>query len=238
MPDGRSPKPGDWSPELGARSPEPGARSPEPGARSLMAGARSLEPGARSLEPGAWSPWSPERGARSLEPGAWSSEPGAWSPEPGARLCSSPAAPLDLLPSANSRHRAELYKSTGVHVGRERLIMMLLCGTLFCCPMGCKSTVVPWDAVSSAAGQRRAWASDREEFCTADGEAKPLGPVATLHPGSQIPNNALLSFSPAAPRRTMLSHLPDLLGSPVEVMTVGRPTHLPGERDKTLGTAQ
>lgn len=52
----------------------------------------------------------------------------------------------------------------------------------------------------------------------------PRGPQATLHPGTRIPNRALLSLSPAAPPLTMLSHLPDLLWLPSVIMTVERPT--------------
>lgn len=71
---------------------------------------------------------------------------------------------------------------------------------------------------------------------------RPLRPQATLHPGTRIPNHALLSLSPAAPPLTMLSHLPDLLWLPSLVMTVERPTqrHSRGwlslERGGIMGT--
>lgn len=53
---------------------------------------------------------------------------------------------------------------------------------------------------------------------------RPPRPQAMLHPGTRIPNHALLSLSPAAPLLTMLSHLPDLLWLPLVIMTVKRPT--------------
>jgi len=41
-----------------------------------------------------------------------------------------------------------------------------------------------------------------------------------LYPETRTPNNALLSFPPAAPQQTMLSHLPDLLCISLAVMMV------------------
>lgn len=68
-----------------------------------------------------------------------------------------------------------------------------------------------------------------------DGWAEPLGPRAMLYPGTRIPNNAPLSFPPAAHWQTMLSHLPDLLSISLAVMMVERSTlqsrALPGERN-------
>lgn len=69
----------------------------------------------------------------------------------------------------------------------------------------------------------------------ADGGAEPLRLRAMLYPETRTPNNALLSFPPAAPQQTMLSHLPDLLCVSLAVMMVERSTlqsrSLPGETD-------
>ena len=70
---------------------------------------------------------------------------------------------------------------------------------------------------------------------------RPPRPQAMLHPGTRIPNRALLSLSPAAPPLTMLSHLPDLLWLPSVIMPVERPTQrrsrgsLSPERGRIMG---
>lgn len=70
---------------------------------------------------------------------------------------------------------------------------------------------------------------------------RPPRPQAMLHPGTRIPNRALLSLSPAAPPLTMLSHLPDPLWLPSVIMTVERPTQrrsrgsLSPERGRIMG---
>lgn len=75
----------------------------------------------------------------------------------------------------------------------------------------------------------------------ADGGAEPLRLRAMLYPETRTPNNALLSFPPAAPQHTMLSHLPDLLCISLAVMMVERSTlqsrSLPGETDPGNGSA-
>lgn len=53
---------------------------------------------------------------------------------------------------------------------------------------------------------------------------RPQRPEAMLHPGTRIPNHALLSLSHAALPLTMLSHLSVLLWLPPVIMTVERPT--------------
>lgn len=54
---------------------------------------------------------------------------------------------------------------------------------------------------------------------------RPQRPEAMLHPGTRIPNHALLSLSHAALPLTMLSHLSVLLWFSPMIMTVERPTH-------------
>lgn len=63
---------------------------------------------------------------------------------------------------------------------------------------------------------------------------RPQRPQATLHPGTRIPNRAPLSFSPAAPPLTMLSHLPDLLWLSLVIMVVERPTQCWGRGSLSL----
>lgn len=81
----------------------------------------------------------------------------------------------------------------------------------------------------------------KERECVmADGGAEPLRLRAMLYPETRTPNNALLSFPPAAPQQTMLSHLPDLLCVSLAVMMVERSTlqsrSLPGETDPGNGS--
>lgn len=130
---------------------------------------------------------------------------------------------------------------------------MLLFAGVFCilgvCVWNCNKGTVKCDTSLHNKGNRRnskqrptatVWAqlcSGRRNSPRQMAGPRPPRPQATLHPGTRIPNRALLSLSPAAPPLTMLSHLPDLLWLPSAIMTVERPTQrrsrgcpLPGER--------